>query len=55
MAKIEFDHFDFHIRTLHDGKEIIQLKASKAFDEDFVEEMKGAGVKPEHIKEQKPE
>jgi len=55
MAKIEFDHFDFHIRTLSDGKEIIQLKTSKAFDEDFVEEMKGTGVKPEHLKPQQPE
>lgn len=44
---------DLCIKTLDDGREVVQLKGGVAFDESFIEEMKDNGVKPAHIEEDK--
>lgn len=43
---IELRPSDLSIKTLDDGREIVQLKPSIAFDESFVSEMRQCGVKP---------
>lgn len=37
---------DLCIKTLDDGREVIQLRGAVAFNEQFIEEMKQEGVAP---------
>lgn len=43
--KIELNSRDLQIKTLDDGRKVIQIKGSTAFDEDFQNECIEAGVK----------
>jgi ABC-type Fe3+-citrate transport system substrate-binding protein len=52
MSKIELNSRDMHIRTLDDGRKLVQLKGAVAFDESFIDECVDLGVKPEHIKDE---
>lgn len=52
---IELRPSDLCIKTLDDGREVVQLKGGIAFDESFIDEMKESGVKPAVIKEDEHE
>lgn len=43
---------DLGIKTLDDGREVVQLRGAVAFDENFINEMKEAGVAP-YVEKQK--
>lgn len=45
MSDLMFKVYDFQIKRLSSGDEVVQLKPSRAFDLDFIAEMKSAGVK----------
>lgn len=45
MSKIEFRPQDLIITETKDGTEVVNIKGSLAFDEDFIREMAGYGVK----------
>jgi len=53
--KIEIESYNLEIRTLQDGKEVAQIKPSVAFNDDFIEDMRKAGVKDFKPREQSEE
>jgi len=52
MAKIELNTRDLQVKTLDDGREVVQLKGSGAFDPTFIVECKELGVLSEIKKEE---
>lgn len=47
MVKLEFNTWDFYIRTLDSGQEVLQLKGTIAFDESMIKYAKEIGVRDE--------
>jgi len=47
---LELRPYDFIIKKLDSGKEVVQLKSAVAFDESFLAECREKGVRDEMIK-----
>lgn len=55
IMKIEMNARDLQITTLDSGAEVVQIKGGTAFDEQFIEECRQAGVKEKVIEEEEEE
>lgn len=53
--KIEIESYNMEIRTLSDGKEVAQIKPSVAFNEEFIAQVRAAGVKDFKPREDVPQ
>lgn len=52
MTKIDFNVYDLHIKTLDDGREIVQLRPHVSFNEQMVKSCKEMGVQNEYKTEE---
>jgi hypothetical protein len=53
--KIELRASDLEVKTLDDGREVVNIKPFLAFDEAFIQECVSSGVKPYTIRENEEE